>query len=356
MAVSSSSSSSFFLTSPLSSPHLNKPLMIFNNTNIIKNSKKLLSFELRASSVSPLHHLHEHKPNLAAAIRCPEFDFEEYMTAKLNRVNKALEQVIPIRHPLVIHEAMRYSLLAGGKRLRPLLCIAACELFGGEESIAMTIGCAVEMIHVMGIIQDDLPCMDNDDVRRGKPSNHKKYGEATAILAGDALFSFAFEQLATLASKNVPPERIVGMLGELGSASGSAGIVAGQIVDLASEGKKEMSLEELQYIHVYKTGSLVEAAAVCGAILGGADEESVEKMRKYARCVGLLIQVVDDIRDMTKDVDIDKATYPKLLGLDGARRSASRLVDEAIKELDGFDSVKAAPLYHYANYIASKQH
>ncbi|CAN1122701.1 Geranylgeranyl pyrophosphate synthase, chloroplastic [Linum perenne] len=355
------SSSSLSLTSTISSsPYLMisfpcNPL-IFNNICITNTSQsKLLPLKLRASSVSPLHHRHEHKPNLSATVPLPDFNFQEYMIPKLSRVEKALEEAIPLRHPLEIHEAMRYSLLAGGKRLRPLLCIAACELFGGEESIAMPMACTTEMIHTMSIIHDDLPCMDNDDLRRGKPSNHKKYGEDTAILAGDALLFFAFECLATRTPKTAPPERIVGMIAELASAAGAVGMVAGQIVDIASEGKK-VSLDELEYIHTHKTGRLVEAAVVCGAILGGADEESIDNLRKYSRRVGLLIQVVDDILDVAKDVAIDKSTYPKLLGLDGAKRLAFELVDEANKELGGFDSVKAAPLYHYTNYIATRQH
>ncbi|CAN1227786.1 Geranylgeranyl pyrophosphate synthase, chloroplastic [Linum perenne] len=275
------------------------------------------------------------------------------MIAKADQVNKALEEAIPVQHPVKIHEAMRYSLLAGGKRVRPVLCIAACEMVGGDVSIAMPMACATEMIHTMSLIHDDLPCMDNDDLRRGVPTNHKKYGEDTAILAGDALLSFSFEHVAA----QTP---------ELGSSVGAAGLVAGQIVDIASEAGEKVSLEDLEYIHIHKTGRLLEAAVVCGAILGGADEESVKKVRKYSRCVGLLFQVVDDILDVTKsseelgktagkDLASDKATYPKLLGLDGARKFAAKLVNEANKELASFDPVKAAPLYHFANYIATRQ-
>ncbi|CAN1122699.1 Geranylgeranyl pyrophosphate synthase, chloroplastic/chromoplastic, partial [Linum perenne] len=307
------SSSSFSLTSTISSSsHLKKPFpcnsLIFSNILTINKYKRLLPLKLRASSSAPpLHHRHhEHKPNI------PNFNFQEYMISKLNRVNKALEQAIPFCHPLKIHEAMRYSLLAGGKRLRPLLCIAACEMFGGEESLAMPIACTTEMIHVMAIIHDDLPSIDNDDLRRGNPTNHKKYGEDTAVLAGDALLSFAFERLATQTAKTIPPGRIVRMIAELGSAAGASGIVTGQIVDIASKGKT-VSLDELEYIHTYKTARLVEAAVVCGAILGGANEDSMNKLRKYSRRVGLLIQIVDDILDVTKDVASDVATYPKLL-------------------------------------------
>ncbi|CAN1122708.1 Geranylgeranyl pyrophosphate synthase, chloroplastic [Linum perenne] len=362
-------------TTTISSPHLQQSqftllkrpftpnLFIFNNPS---NSKSQLpQFKLRASaaaasSVSPL----EQNPQFVNQ-SLPDFDFGEYMIAKADQVNKALEEAIPVQHPVKIHEAMRYSLLAGGKRVRPVLCIAACEMVGGDVSIAMPMACATEMIHTMSLIHDDLPCMDNDDLRRGVPTNHKKYGEDTAILAGDALLSFSFEHVAAQTPKTVSPERIVRSIAELGSSVGAAGLVAGQIVDIASEGEK-VSLEDLEYIHIHKTGRLLEAAVVCGAILGGADEESVKKVRKYSRCVGLLFQVVDDILDVTKsseelgktagkDLASDKATYPKLLGLDGARKFAAKLVNEANKELASFDPVKAAPLYHFANYIATRQ-
>ncbi|CAI0450928.1 unnamed protein product [Linum tenue] len=275
------------------------------------------------------------------------------MLTKAALVNAALDQSIPLARPLKIHEAMRYSLLAGGKRVRPVLCLAACEMVGGDQSLALPMACATEMVHTMSLIHDDLPCMDDDDLRRGLPTSHKKYGEDTAILAGDALLSLSFEHVATRTPK-------------LGSAVGSAGLVAGQIVDIASEGDVDVTLEDLEYIHIHKTARLLEAAVVCGAILGGADDESVEKVRRYALRVGLLFQVVDDILDVTrsseelgktagKDLASDKATYPKLLGLDGARRFAAELVGQACEELAGFDPVKAAPLYHFANYIATRQ-
>ncbi|EEF31206.1 geranylgeranyl pyrophosphate synthase 7, chloroplastic [Ricinus communis] len=301
---------------------------------------------------------------IAPKIPLPAFPFEEYMATKAKHVNKALDEAIPLQNPVKIHDAMRYSLLAGGKRVRPVLCIAACELVGGDEATAMPAACAMEMIHTMSLIHDDLPCMDNDDLRRGKPTNHKMFGEETAILAGDALLSFSFEHVAR-STKNVSPDRVVRAIAELGSAVGSEGLVAGQIVDIDSEGK-DVSVSDLEYIHIHKTAKLLEASVVCGAILGGADDESVERVRKYARCIGLLFQVVDDILDVTKsseelgktagkDLITDKATYPKLMGIDEARKLAAKLVDQANQELAYFDSAKAAPLYHFANYIASRQ-
>ncbi|KAK9902390.1 hypothetical protein M0R45_001629 [Rubus argutus] len=294
----------------------------------------------------------------------PLFEFKEYMATKAKKVDKALNEAVPLQYPKKIHRAMRYSLLAGGKRVRPVLCMASCELVGGDESLAIPTACAVEMVHTMSLIHDDLPCMDNDDLRRGKPTNHKAFGEQTAILAGDALLSLAFEHIAAKTT-NVSPECVVRTIVELGSAVGSLGLVAGQMVDIHSEGK-EVTLRELEYIHVNKTAKLLEASVVCGAIMGGGSEIEVGKMRKYARCIGLLFQVVDDILDVTKsseelgktagkDLVTDKATYPKLMGIDGAKNFAAELVAQAVEELAYFDAAKAAPLYYLANYIANRQ-
>ncbi|OMO55480.1 Polyprenyl synthetase [Corchorus capsularis] len=291
------------------------------------------------------------------------FNFEDYMADKGKQVNQALIKAIPLKHPIAIHEAMRYSLLAGGKRVRPILCIASCELVGGDEAVAMPMACAMEMIHTMSLIHDDLPCMDNDDLRRGKPTNHKVFGEETAILAGDALLSLAFEHVAEN-TNYVSADRVVRAIAELGSAVGSEGLVAGQIVDIKSEGK-EVSLKELEFIHLHKTAKLLEASVVCGAIVGGANDGDVERVRKYARSIGLLFQVVDDILDVTKsseelgktagkDLVSDKATYPKLLGLDMAKKFAGDLMAQAVEELAYFDPAKAAPLYHLAKFIYNR--
>nr|QSL83312.1 geranylgeranyl diphosphate synthase like 1 chloroplastic [Nigella sativa] len=293
-----------------------------------------------------------------------DFEFEQYMEIKAKKVNQALDEAVPLRHPLKIHEAMRYSLLAGGKRVRPILCIASCELVGGDEEAAYPIACSLEMIHTMSLIHDDLPCMDDDDFRRGKPTNHKAFGEETAVLAGDALLSLAFEHVA-VRSVGVPADRVVRVIAELGKAVGSDGLVGGQIVDIASEGK-QIDLGELEYIHVHKTAVLLEAAVVSGVIMGGGHVDDIERLRKYARYIGLLFQVVDDILDVTmsseelgktagKDLITDKATYPKLMGIEKAKEFANLLVAQAHKELSFYDSAKAAPLYHFANYIAQRQ-
>ncbi|CAN0911979.1 Geranylgeranyl pyrophosphate synthase, chloroplastic [Linum grandiflorum] len=252
---------------------------------------------------------------------------------------------------------MRYSLLAGGKRVRPVLCLAACELVGGTEPMAMPAACAVEMIHTMSLIHDDLPCMDNDDLRRGKPTNHIVYGESVAVLAGDALLAFAFEHVA-VATVNVSPARIVRAIGELAKVIGGEGLVAGQVVDISSEGNSEVGLEE--------TAKLLEGSVVLGAILGGGTDDEVERLRRYARGIGLLFQVVDDILDVTKssqelgktagkDLVADKVTYPKLMGIEKSKEFAEKLNQEAQEQLVGFDPHKAAPLIALANYIAYRQ-
>nr|ACR19637.1 geranylgeranyl diphosphate synthase [Salvia miltiorrhiza] len=293
------------------------------------------------------------------------FNFNAYVVEKANHVNKALDDAVAVRNPPMIHDAMRYSLLAGGKRVRPMLCIAACEIVGGPQSAAIPAACAVEMIHTMSLIHDDLPCMDNDDLRRGKPTNHKVFGEDVAVLAGDALLAFAFEFMAT-ATTGVAPERILAAVGELAKAIGTEGLVAGQVVDLNCTGDANVGLDTLEFIHIHKTAALLEASVVLGAILGGGSSDQIEKLRTFARKIGLLFQVVDDILDVTKsseelgktagkDLAVDKTTYPKLLGLDKAMEFAEKLNEEAKAQLAGFDPSKAAPLTALADYIAHRQ-
>ncbi|XP_010490074.1 PREDICTED: geranylgeranyl pyrophosphate synthase 9, chloroplastic-like [Camelina sativa] len=293
------------------------------------------------------------------------FEFKSYMIRKAEFVNATLDVSVPLSKPLTIQEAVRYSLLAGGKRVRPLLCIAACELVGGHEATAMSSACAVEMIHTSSLVHDDLPCMDNADLRRGKPTNHKVFGENMAVLAGDALFALAFEHMTALSSALVvSPERKICAVIELAKAIGTKGLVAGQVIDLCSEGldPNDVGLEHLEFIHLHKTAALLEAAAVVGAILGGGTEEEIEKLRKYARCIGLMFQVVDDILDVTKstdelgksainDVIAGKLTYPRLIGLEKSRELAKKLSKEAEEQLLGFDPNKAVPLVALASYI-----
>ena len=292
------------------------------------------------------------------------FDFQAYLSEACARVEAALDGSLGPERPESLREAMRYSLLAGGKRLRPILCLAACELAGGEAESAMPTAVALEMIHTMSLIHDDLPAMDNDDLRRGRPTNHKVYGEANAILAGDALLTRAFEMVA-LRSPGVPAERLLEVVGELSLASGAPGLVGGQVVDLECEGK-QVDLETLEYIHLHKTGALLRACVLCGAQIAGASAELLEALRIYARGIGLAFQIIDDILDVTassevlgktagKDLTADKTTYPKLLGLEESKRRAEQLVSEAKAALAPYGAGgKAAPLLALADFITSR--
>ena len=290
------------------------------------------------------------------------FDFKAYLNQARERVEAALDGSLAPERPESLREAMRYSLLAGGTRLRPILCLAACELAGGEAELAMPTAVALEMIHTMSLIHDDLPAMDDDDLRRGRPTNHKVYGEAVAILAGDALLTRAFE-MVSLRSPGVPPDRLLKVVGELSLVAGAPGLVGGQVVDLESEGK-DVDLDTLEYIHLHKTGALLSACVITGATIGGADEELISALRVYARGIGLAFQIIDDILDITassevlgktagKDLVADKTTYPKLLGLEESRRRADALVGEAKDVLRPWQQ-GAMPLLALADFITSR--
>ena len=291
------------------------------------------------------------------------FDLKSYLKQQKAIVEQALDESIAIARPEKIYEAMRYSLLAGGKRLRPILCLATCELMGGTEAMAMPTACALEMIHTMSLIHDDLPAMDNDDFRRGKPTNHKVYGEDIAILAGDGLLAYAFEFVATQ-TKNVKPENIIRVVASLGKTVGAAGLVGGQVLDLESEGKLDITAETLSFIHTHKTGALLEASVVTGAIIADADSNDIARLSQYARNIGLAFQIIDDILDITatdeqlgktagKDLQAQKATYPSIWGLEKSRLKAQELVDSAIAQLSTYGE-KAEPLRAVANYIVTR--
>lgn len=293
------------------------------------------------------------------------FNLNEYLLSKIQDIEPALLASSKSTMPETdkICESMTYSLMAGGKRIRPVLCIAACEMFGGTQEQAMPTAVALEMIHTMSLIHDDLPSMDNDDLRRGKPTNHKVYGEDVAILAGDALLSTSFQHVAQ-ETKNVSADRILEVIIKLGKSVGPVGLAGGQVMDLECEGKKGVTLEDLTWIHTHKTATLLQVAVASGAILGGATDEEVKSCEKFALNIGLAFQVADDILDVTastedlgktaaKDLDADKTTYPKLLGLEESKVEARRLIDEAKESLSPFGE-KAAPLLAIADYIIER--
>jgi len=293
------------------------------------------------------------------------FDLSSYLANARLEVEAALDASIPVIYPEKIYESMRYSLLASGKRLRPILCLETCKLFGGDRSMSMPTACAMEMVHTMSLIHDDLPAMDNDDYRRGKLTNHKVYGEDIAVLAGDALLAYAFEFIAEN-TQNVPADRILRVVSRLGHAVAAAGLVGGQVVDLESEGKTDITVETLNFIHRHKTAELLEASVVSGGILAGAGDNDIARLVIYAQNIGLAFQIIDDILDITatseelgksagKDVKAQKATYPSLLGIDESKRQADQLIDMAKLQLECYGEA-AIPLMQIADYIIARNY
>ena len=295
-------------------------------------------------------------------------DLKQYLKERCTLVDAALERYLPREDelPHSLHKSMRYSVFAGGKRVRPVLMLAACETVGGDVSQVLPAACAMEMIHTYSLIHDDLPAMDDDDFRRGNPTNHKVFGEAVAILAGDALLTQAFILLSNPANlAHVPPERLLAAIQEISRCAGSYGMVGGQVVDMESEGSHEVDLATVQYIHTHKTGALIKASVKAGAILGGADDDSLAALTRYGEAVGLAFQIADDILDIEgtteqlgKDAGSDqargKATYPAVMGLAESKRRANELVGLALQSLDSFDA-KAEPLREIARYIVARQ-
>lgn len=301
----------------------------------------------------------------ASSPQVVQFDLSAYLSDRQALVEAALDRSIPVVYPEKIYEAMRYSLMAGGKRLRPILCLATCELVGGTIEMALPTACALEMIHTMSLIHDDLPAMDNDDYRRGKLTNHKVYGEDIAILAGDGLLAYSFEYVAEM-TRDVPADRLLKVVAMLGRAVGAAGLVGGQVVDLDCEGNPNVSLETLNFIHNHKTAALLEASVVSGAVLAGGSEAQLQQLSRYAQNIGLAFQIVDDILDITatqeelgktagKDLQAQKATYPSIWGLEESRQQAQTLIVAAKAELETFGS-QAAPLNALADYITARTH
>ena len=283
------------------------------------------------------------------------------------RVERALDQWLPpdTTRPVGLHRAMRYAALGEGKRVRPVLVYAAGQALGGSTDALDGAACAVELIHAYSLVHDDLPAMDNDDLRRGRPTCHKAFDEATAILAGDALQTLAFRVLCEDEGLCVDRADRLRMIAELAHASGSRGMAGGQALDMQATGG-EIDLAQLENLHIHKTGALILASVRLGALAAGAGNDTrVAGLERYAKCIGLAFQVHDDVLDVEgetatlgktrgKDAAADKATYPALIGLDAAREMAQRLTDEALHNIERFDSA-GDPLRQLAHYIVGRK-
>ncbi|HYA88128.1 MAG TPA: farnesyl diphosphate synthase [Nitrospirota bacterium] len=294
-------------------------------------------------------------------------DIKVYLSKKKDIVDKALEKLVPPgkTFPPSVHEAMRYSLFGGGKRVRPILAIAAAESIGAKTTAdLLPITGSLELIHTYSLIHDDLPAMDDDDFRRGRPTCHKVYGEAIAILAGDGLLNMAFEVLSDPRRlKAIPANRLIAIMKEIATASGVFGMVGGQVVDMESEGK-DVDLPTLEYIHTHKTGALIRASVRVGALYAKAGTRQFAALTRYGEKVGLAFQIADDILDIIgtqeelgKDVGSDlkkgKKTYPSFYGLEESRARALEVASEAVQALKDFDR-KADPLRELAKYIVNR--
>jgi geranylgeranyl diphosphate synthase, type II len=271
-------------------------------------------------------------------------DFASELKRQVARVENGIDRHVPRAdtRPTRLHAAMRYSLEAGGKRLRPVLVLAAAELFGTKDDAALPAAVAIECVHTYSLIHDDLPCMDNDDLRRGRPTAHKQFDEATALLAGDALLTHAFALLATAYAAQ--PTLAHALTRELADAAGSRRLIGGQMEDLLAEKKADATADELEFIHLNKTAAMIEAALVIGGLVASAKESDLAALRQAGRHLGLAFQIIDDVLDATadsatlgktagKDAKAGKATYVKLHGLDKSRRFAAEQTDRAIQAL-----------------------
>jgi geranylgeranyl diphosphate synthase, type II len=292
------------------------------------------------------------------------FNLNQYLDRVCARVDGALDKLLPpeTAAPPTIHKAMRYSIFAGGKRIRPVLCLAACEAVGGKPATAMPLACAVECIHTYSLIHDDLPSMDDDDLRRGKPTNHKVFGEGIAVLAGDALLTEAFAMIA----KSNPPKRypVRELVRDLAMAAGSLRLIAGQVQDLENE-ECRASLEEVKTTHRNKTAALITTSIRLGAMAGNATPSELKRLTRYGQDLGVAFQVIDDILDATSTKEImgksvradeknKKSTFPTVLGLDKSRQYAADLIADAHKQLSVFGK-KADPLRAIADFFLTRK-
>jgi geranylgeranyl pyrophosphate synthase len=300
-------------------------------------------------------------------VKTPDTALSAFLEASRTRLEGCLDRWLPaaIKHPASLHQAMRYSALGGGKRIRPTLVYASGQAVGADPAALDAPACAIELIHAYSLIHDDLPAMDDDDLRRGKPSCHRAFDEATAILAGDALQSLAFQVLSTNRHGQLDAETRLHMLERLAQATGSRGMAGGQAIDLEATGQ-QLNIAELEDMHIHKTGALVRASVLLGALCGcTADDPRLAKLDHYAKCIGLAFQIRDDILDVEGEVQAlgkhtgmdlqrEKSTYPALLGLEPARQRARELHVEALKSLAGLDE-RADPLRWISTYIIERE-
>ncbi|MGM0418566.1 MAG: polyprenyl synthetase family protein [Thermodesulfobacteriota bacterium] len=289
------------------------------------------------------------------------FELKAYLERKKKLIEDQLIKLNITNDSSLSAKAASYSLMAGGKRLRPVLCLAAEEICNSSQMLSMNCACAIEMIHTYSLIHDDLPAMDNDDLRRGKPTCHVKFGEAAAILAGDALLTKAFE---ILADQDLKPEITLETIKIISSASGDKGMISGQIKDIEAE-TKIVNISELEQIHMEKTGALIRASLKSGAVIAGSDEKGINHLDEYGKLIGLAFQVTDDILNVTgnpevmgkaagSDSDMNKATYPALIGLENSKNYARELIEKSVEHLKYFDQ-GTGPLNSLAWYILNRK-
>ncbi len=293
-------------------------------------------------------------------------DLSTYLKKQQDLINSALDKWLPKPHGPSgpVFEAMRYSMMSGGKRVRPILLLAGAQAVRGDQKALLPAACALECIHTYSLIHDDLPAMDNDDLRRGRPTCHKVYGEAVAILAGDGLLTYAFELICKPElTQNIPPSLLGKAIFLLAKAAGVSGMVGGQTADILMEGRP-VDAETLSFIHSHKTGALIGASVEIGALLGKGNDKELYHLKKYGESLGLAFQIKDDLLDVEGDQEIlgkpvgsddrnQKATYPALFGLKETRRRAQELLKQALSELELFDD-SAEPLRAIARYVVER--
>jgi geranylgeranyl diphosphate synthase type II len=304
--------------------------------------------------------------NRAFSIRFRPVNLKEYLRTRQKVIDRALDRYLPktSTKPVTLHKAMRYSLFAGGKRLRPILCLAAAEACRGNIDNALPLACAFECIHTYSLVHDDLPSMDNDDFRRGRPTCHKVFGDGIAVLAGDALLTIAFEIVSN--AKPTPRYDISILLREIAVAAGSKRLIAGQVADLEAEGKR-VKRDQLRFIHENKTAAILKSSVRLGAMSANADARRLSAITQFGKRLGLAFQVIDDILDVTqtseilgksagKDVAAKKATYPAVIGLEKSRAEARRLTRQAHDALSVFREDDAEALHALANYLLEREY